>query len=215
MAITPDPIVRTPPTVRSFYVARLWIPTGTHTAYNGVVRCDRSEHSIHSLPRIQDNQTTMLVIPLSRTSELIAATAVALLFLATALAFCCCCRKQIRGAASTSTDDENTNSNNNNDNDDDLDERSQGRRCFSCCFRKKRTQTRDFATLNDLLLEVDDNETGWLHVVSTPRSATEQSRLQVSVESFFPDILTEASRKKGRDRAGTGGSREDLHETLL
>jgi hypothetical protein len=162
----------------------------------------------------------MLVIPLSRASELIAATSIVLLFSAIALALCCCCRKQTRGAVSTSTDDENnTNSNSDNDNDNDndngLDERSQGRLFFSCCFRKKRTQTRDFATLNDLLLEVDDNETGWLNVVSTPRSATEQSRLQVSVDSFFPDILTESSRKKGRDRAGTGESREDLHETLL
>jgi hypothetical protein len=157
----------------------------------------------------------MLVIPLPTLPELIAATTVVLLLVATALALCCC-RKQTGGSASTSTDDGNNNVNNNNANTDDvMGDGSQGRRWYFCCFRKKRTQTRDFATLNDLLLEVDENETGWLNVVSTPRSATEQSRLEVSVESFFPDILSESARKGGRDRTATGGSREDLHETLL
>jgi hypothetical protein len=156
----------------------------------------------------------MLVIPLPPTPELIAATAVILLFLATALAVCCC-RKHTGGSASPSTDDGNNNSNNDNGNDGGLENRSQERHWYFCCFGKKWTQTRDFATLNDLLLEVDENETGWLNVVSTPRSATEQSRLQVSVDSFFPDILNESERKKGRDRTATGGSREDLHETLL
>jgi hypothetical protein len=172
--------------------------------------------STQHIPSLEyySNQQTMLVIPLPRTTELIGATAIILLFLVTALAFCCS-RKQTGGSAAPTSNDGENNNNSNNDNDDGVDDRSPGRRSFCCCFRKKRTQTRDFATLNDLLLEVDENETGWLNVVSTPHSATEQSRLQVSVESFFPDILTESARKQGRDRTATGGSREDLHETLL
>jgi hypothetical protein len=160
----------------------------------------------------------MLVISLPSLPELIAATTVVLLLVATALALCCC-RKQSGGSASTSTDDDdnnNSNTNNNVNNDDGPGDGSQRRRWYFCCFGKKRTQTRDFATLNDLLLEVDENETGWLNVVSTPRSAIEQSsRLEVSVDSFFPDILSEPARKGGRGRTATGGSREDLHETLL
>jgi hypothetical protein len=156
----------------------------------------------------------MLVITLPSIPELIAATTVVLLLVATALALCCC-REQTDGSAAPVSNNggNNTNSNNDNNNNDGLNEHSQGRRW--CCFGKKRTQTRDFATLNDLLLEVDENETGWLNVVSTPRSTTEQSRLEVSVDSFFPDILSESARKGGRDRTATGGSREDLHETLL
>jgi hypothetical protein len=160
----------------------------------------------------------MLVIALPSIPEVIAATTVVLLLVATALALCCC-REQTDGSATPlSNDDGNNTSNNNNNTDTDnegLHDRSQGRRWYFCCFGKRRTQTRDFATLNDLLLEVDENETGWLNVVSTPRSATEQSRLEVSVDSFFPDILSESARKGGRGRSATGGSREDLHETLL
>ena len=158
----------------------------------------------------------MLVITLPSIPELIAATTVVLLLVATALALCCCREQTDGSAAPVSNDDGNNNSNNNTDNDNDgLNDRSQGRRCCFCCFGRKRTQARDFATLNDLLLEVDENETGWLNVVSTPRSTTEQSRLEVSVDSFFPDILSESARKRGRGRSATGGIREDLHETLL
>jgi hypothetical protein len=167
----------------------------------------------------------MLVIQLPTLPQLIAGTTVVLLLVATALALCCCRNQTGRSAStSTSTDDGNNNSstniNNNLTNDDGLSDGSQGRRWyFCCCFGKKRTHTRDFATLNDLLLEVDENETGWLNVVATPRStatAERSSRLEVSVDSFFPDILSEPARKGGRGRsASTGGSREDLHETLL
>jgi hypothetical protein len=155
----------------------------------------------------------MLVITLPSIPEVIAATTVILLLVATALALCCCRKETGGSAAPVSNDDANNNTTNDNDNDDGLNESSQGR--WWCCFGKKRTLTRDFATLNDLLLEVYENETGWVNVVSTPRSATEQSRLEVSVESFFPDILSEPARRTGRGRSATGGSREDLHETLL
>lgn len=148
----------------------------------------------------------MLVTPLPPTQELIAAAAIILLFLTTALALCCCPNQTGASDAPISNDDGNNDSNNDND---DL------RRWYFCCFGKKRTQTRDFATLNDLLLEVDENETGWLNVISTPRSTTGQSRLEVSVDSFFTDILSELAKKMGRERTATGGSREDLHETLL
>jgi hypothetical protein len=158
----------------------------------------------------------MLVITLPSIPEVIAATTVVLLLVATASALCCCREQTDGSAAPLSNDDGNNNSNSNTDNNDErLNDRSQGMPWYFCCLGKKRTQTRDFATLNDLLLEVDENETGWLNVVSTPRSATEQSRLEVSVDSFFPDILSESARKGGRGRSATAGSREDLHETLL
>jgi hypothetical protein len=150
----------------------------------------------------------MLVIPLPRT-EIIIATGVILLFVVTALAYCC-----LKQTCRT-TSDRNTSSNDEGD-----EGNGRGMHCYCC--RKKPAQTRAFATLNDLLLEVDtENETGWVNVVSTPRSAsdnaastltTEEHGLQFSVESFFPDILVASTRKKGRGRNAARGSTE---ETLL
>lgn len=57
---------------------------------------------------------------------------------------------------------------------------AQRRRC--CCCRTADGERRGFASLNELLFEVDDEETGVLQ-------EGEETR-EISVEAFFTDILS-------------------------
>jgi len=76
-------------------------------------------------------------------------------------------------------------------------------RCCSCC--RRRAEPHEYATLNELLFEVENNETGHLTV---PQGDEDNSGCRdVSVESFFPNILKD-DKKKRRDNSG-------LQEPLL
>lgn len=138
----------------------------------------------------------MWVIHLPHSPEKIAVVSIAVLLLVTALVglayccCCCCCYCCCRRNESRTTTPALLGGN-------------AQRGCGRCrCWQKRpASETRDFATLNDLLLEVDEHETGWLTVISvTPTpgrgqeqqvtaanadAATHQSRWTPSLSIFF------------------------------
>ena len=160
----------------------------------------------------------MWVIHLPHSPEKIAVVSIAVLLLVTALVglayccCCCCCYCCCRRNESRTTTPALLGGN-------------AQRGCGRCrCWQKRpASETRDFATLNDLLLEVDEHETGWLTVISvtpTPGRGQEQqvtaanadAATPVSVDSFFVDIL---SGERKRESLPTSSGRQELQETLL
>ena len=91
--------------------------------------------------------------------------------------------------------------------------------CLCCCCRKRgECEPRTFPTLNDLLFEVDESETGRLNLTLTdseveaadtetpqPTTPQQEESKEISVDSFFPNTVN-----KKED-----SPRNELEEPLL
>jgi len=86
-------------------------------------------------------------------------------------------------------------------------------RCWWCCCKAKRTDSqRDFDSLNELLFEVDENETAILNISAVTvdadvdgahgggGAAAEPAMREISIDAFFPDILAGKVDKKAKKK---------------
>ena len=100
---------------------------------------------------------------------------------------------------------------------------SSSRNGWCSCFKRlrRRSRVREFDTLEDLLLEVEENESGRIHVLGN--TAAEQGEnededgagcFEASLETFFPSILHPKKKTKSSRRRGTLDVLEDEEGTF-
>jgi len=87
--------------------------------------------------------------------------------------------------------------------------------CSHCwCCKTKGANHRDFDSLNELLFEVEEGETGILNLSdgSDNEDGGGETKREISFDAFFPDILKGTiNNNEANDDAASRG----LHEPLL